>query len=131
MLFRSCLALNPAGNRDLAKMNTLSREIFARLKVDPTQPVQAKTFIGSYTSLEKGNLPSGQADRILHDLGIDPASFVAAPEALSREADHIFILRHTLMNPWLLDGPGERSYIDLYWEYMEEVIDQVLGGELP
>jgi len=126
-----CLALNPAGNRDLARMNAFSREIFARMKVDPTQPVQAKTFIGSYTSLEKGNLPSGQADRILHDLGIDPVTFVAAPEALDRDADHIFILRHTLMNPWLLDGPGKRSYIDLYWEYLEDVIDEVLERDTP
>jgi len=123
-----CLALNPAGNRDLGRMNAFSREVFAHMKVDPTQPVQAKTFIGSYTSLEKNNLSGGQADRILHELGIDPRTFVAEPGDVARESDHIFLLRHTLMNPWLLDGPDGRSYIDLYWEYLSEVVDEVLGN---
>lgn len=40
--------------------------------------------------------------------------------------DHIFLLRHTLMNPWLLAGPEDGSYIDLYWEYLERVIDEEL-----
>jgi len=31
------------------------------------------------------------------------------------------------LRPWLLDGPGEHSYIDLYWQYMDEVIDDVLA----
>jgi len=123
-----CLALNPAGNDELAVMNAFSREVFAHMRVDPERPVQAKTFIGSYTSLQEGNLPNGQANRILEELGIDGDTFVAAPEDPDREADHIFILRHTLMNPWLLDGPEGRSYIDLYWEYLEEVIDEVLAG---
>ena len=121
-----CLALNPVGNQDLSVMNHFSRQVFARMKVDPERPVQAKTFIGSYTSLEKGNLPSGQADRILNSLGIDHETFVTLPNGSGREADHIYVLRHTLMNPWLLDGPEGSSYIDLYWEYLEEVIDEVL-----
>ncbi len=121
-----CLALNPVGSRDLAAMNRFGRAVFSRMKVDPAQPVQMKTFIGSYTSLQHGNLPGGQADRILTDLGIDPSTFVAIPTG-EGQADHIFILRHTLMNPWLLDGPDGRSYIDLYWEYLERVIDEVLG----
>ena len=48
------------------------------------------------------------------------------PEDDEREADHIFILRHTLMNPWLFAGPGGRSYIDAYWSYLESVIDEAL-----
>ncbi len=124
-----CLALNPAGNRDLAKMNAFSRQVFARMRVDPDQPLQAQTFIGSYTSLQKGNLPGGQADRILGELGVDPGTFVGAPTDTDREADHIYILRHTLMNPWLLAGPQGRSYIDLYWEYLEQVIDELLTDD--
>jgi glutamate/tyrosine decarboxylase-like PLP-dependent enzyme len=121
-----CLALNPAGNRDLARMNAFSRDVFSRMRVDPERPVQAKTFIGSYTSLQKGKLSGGQANRILGELGIDPATFVSTPEDGAKEADHIYLLRHTLMNPWLLDGPGGRTYIDLYWEYLEGVIDELL-----
>lgn len=126
-----CLALNPVGNQDLARMNAFSRDVFANMKVDPSQPVQAKTFIGSYTSLEKNNLPSGQADRILHELGIDPSTFVTEPTDANRESDHIFILRHTLMNPWFLDGPDGRSYIDLYWEYLSELVDKAMAGTAP
>ena len=48
-----------------------------------------------------------------------------------RDADHLFILRHTLMNPWLLASPGGdgRSYIDLYWEYLDRVVREVLEDE--
>jgi hypothetical protein len=31
------------------------------------------------------------------------------------------------MNPWLLDGPGGRNYIDLYWAYLEQVVDEILA----
>jgi hypothetical protein len=111
-------------------MNRFGRAVFQRMKVDPDQPVQLKSFIGSYTSLTKSNLPGAQADRILDGLGLDPASFVRVPEDEEREADHLFILRHTLMNPWLMAEPkGDgRSYIDLYWEYLGGVIREVLEG---
>ena len=123
-----CIALNPVGNTSVATMNRFGREVFQRMKVDPNQPVQLKTFIGSYTSLTKGKLPGRQADRILESLGLDGATFVELPENEKLEADHIFILRHTLMNPWLLASPtGDgRSYIDLYWSYLGDVMNQVL-----
>ena len=125
----ACLVMNPVGNRFLAVMNRFGRQVFRRMRVDTEQPVQAKTFIGSYTSLKKTSLPGAEAHRILEGLGIDPACFLLVPEDDEREADHIFILRHTLMNPWLLAGPGGRSYIDAYWSYLESVIDEVLGEE--
>ncbi len=49
------------------------------------------------------------------------------PEDDVREADHFFLFRHTLMNPWLLAGPDEINYIDRYWEYLEQFVDDVLG----
>jgi glutamate/tyrosine decarboxylase-like PLP-dependent enzyme len=126
-----CLALNPAGNRAVARMNRFGRAVFQRMKVDPQRPVQLKTFIGSYTSLTKGSLPGRQADRILDGLGLDPETFMLVPKDPERDADHVFILRHTLMNPWLLAEPyGDgRSYVDLYWEYLDAVIEEVLGKE--
>ena len=126
-----CIALNPAGNTSVAAMNRFSRAVFQRMKVDPDQPVQLKTFIGSYTSLTKGNLPGSQADRILDGLGLDPGTFQLVPEDPARDADHLFILRHTLMNPWLLASPNDdgRSYIDLYWEYLDRVAREVLADE--
>ena len=121
-----CLAVNRNGNRSLARMNRFARRVFARMKVDAARPVQFARFIGSYTSLRREGGDDGQCDRILRDLGIDPATFVAVPNQPREEADHIFILRHTLMNPFLMDGPGERNYIDMYWDFLEEVIDDAL-----
>jgi glutamate/tyrosine decarboxylase-like PLP-dependent enzyme len=121
-----CLALNPVGNESVAAANRFSRQVFGHMKVDPERPVQLKTFIGSYTSLTKDSLPGSQADRILAGLGLDPATFRFIPEDPDRESDHLFILRHTLMNPWFMAGPGDHGYMDLYWTYLEQVIEDVL-----
>ncbi len=124
-----CLALNPVGNDALAVMNRFGRQLFARMRVDAGRPVQVKEFIGSYTSLQKDNLPGREADRILEQLEIDPATFVVVPEDDTREANHIFILRHTLMNPWLLAPAPGGNYIDRYWRFLERVVDEVLAAE--
>ena len=122
-----CLAVNRKGNRSLARMNRFARRVFSRMKVDAARPVQLAHFIGSYTSLRREGGDRGQCGRILRDLGIDPETFVAVPTRHEDEADHIFILRHTLMNPFLMDGPGERSYIDMYWDFLEEAIEASLA----
>jgi len=123
-----CIALNPEGNTSVAEMNRFTRAVFRRMKVDPDQPVQVKEFIGSYTSMTKRNLPGGQADRILAELGLDPATFVHTPEDPAVEADHLYILRHTLMNPWQLGAPEGISYIDRYWDYLGRVIEEELAA---
>jgi glutamate/tyrosine decarboxylase-like PLP-dependent enzyme len=127
-----CIAVNPVGNTSVAEMNRFGRRVFKRMKVDGGQPVQLKTFIGSYTSLTKSALPGPQANRILSGLHLDPATFRRVPADPRTEGDHIFILRHTLMNPWLVSEPFEdgRSYIDLYWEFLEGVIREELGRDL-
>lgn len=122
-----CLALNPVGNRSLAVMNRFGRRLFGAMKVDPTRPLQVKTFIGSYTSLAAETTGREQAQRVLDELSIDPDTFRTLPEDADREADHIFVLRHTLMNPWLLSSVDGRSYVDLYWEYLEALIDRALA----
>ena len=124
-----CLAINRTGNRSLARMNRFARRVFSRMKVDADRPVQLARFIGSYTSLRRESPNDEQYGRILQDIGIDPATFVAVPARASEEADHVFILRHTLMNPFLMDGPNGRSYIDLYWDFLEEAIDFALAEE--
>ncbi len=123
-----CLAVNPWDNASAAAMNRFARAVFAHMKVEGHRPVQVKTFIGSYTSLLKSTLPGDQAHRILGGLRLDPDTFRLIPQDPAREADHLFILRHTLMNPWLLAGPDERSYIDHYWDWLEDVVDDVLAG---
>ena len=121
-----CLALNRNDNRSLARMNRFARSVFSRMKVDAARPVQFARFIGSYTSLRREGGDDGQCGRILRELGIDPKTFVAVPLEPREESDHIFILRHTLMNPFLMDGPGERNYIDMYWDFLEEAINAAL-----
>ena len=121
-----CLAVNPNGNRSLARMNRFARRVFSRMKVDAARPVQFARFIGSYTSLQRGDGDGEQCGRILRELGIDAGTFVAVPDRSRGEADHIFILRHTLMNPFLMDGPGGGSYIEMYWDFLEETIDWAL-----
>ncbi|MDF1700853.1 MAG: pyridoxal-dependent decarboxylase [Planctomycetota bacterium] len=121
-----CLAVNPAGNSSLAEMNRFGRELFSAMKVEPDQPVQVKRFIASYTSLLRDNLPEAQAERIATEVGIDPESFRLRPDVDAGEADHIFILRHTLMNPWLRREHDGQSYIDRYLEYLEARIRTLL-----
>ena len=121
-----CLAINPVENDSLAVMNAFGRRIFAEMRVDATRPIQAKTFIGSYTSLTKENLPGDQAHRILDALGIDPATYSILPKDVIREADHIYLLRHTLMNPWLTAFVDDRNYVEMYWDYLGQLIDQAL-----
>ena len=122
-----CLAFNPAGNRSLAEMNRFGRALFSAMRVDPDQPLQVKSFITSYTSLLRDNLTDEQASRVLQALGIDAASFSRVPDPERGEADHIFVLRHTLMNPWLLSERDDgRNYIDRYLAYLEARIGEML-----
>ncbi len=123
-----CLALNPVNNSSLAEMNRFSRAVFKHMKVDPEQPVQLKAFIGSYTSLSRETLSGSQMDAILSALKVDPTTFRSPPNGAD-EADHIFILRHTLMNPWLMAPVNNsQNYIDLYWDFLAETVAKVLGS---
>ncbi|MHC4954711.1 MAG: pyridoxal phosphate-dependent decarboxylase family protein [Planctomycetota bacterium] len=123
-----CLAVNPVGNTSLAEMNRFGRALFAAMKVDATRPLQVKTFIGSYTSLTKGNVGGEQAHRVLGELGIDPSTFRTLPDDRERDADHIFLLRHTLMNPWLMSFVDDSNYVEMYWRYLGELIERELAA---
>ncbi len=123
-----CLAINPRGNTDLAEMNRFGRELFADMKVDSTQPLQVKRFITSYTSLLRDNLPDAQAKRVVGEVAIDPASFCVDAGPRPGCADHVFILRHTLMNPWVLSERNGKNYIDRYLAYLEDRIRTLVGG---
>ncbi|HWT15629.1 MAG TPA: pyridoxal-dependent decarboxylase [Patescibacteria group bacterium] len=108
-----CLALNPRGNRDLARMNAFVRDLHDELRSDPTHPLQLKEFFGSMTTLRPDVLGLDETTRILQALGIDPASLGAGDDR-----DRLVILRHTLMNPYLIDRENGISYIDRYFEFL-------------
>ncbi|QDA57105.1 pyridoxal phosphate-dependent decarboxylase family protein [Thermomonas aquatica] len=106
-----CIALNPAGNRDIATANAFARRLHDRLRVDPGLPLQDRSFFGSVTTLRPQALGPAGMQRILDALGLAPASD-------GEGEDHLVILRHTLMNPYLIDRENGISYIDLYFDFL-------------
>lgn len=110
-----CLALNPAGNADVATMNRFVRALHRSLSYDPRQPVQSREFFGSMTTLRPEVMGGEETTRALEALGLDPATLDAGGE----DDDRLVILRHTLMNPFLLDTGNGISYLEMYFDYLE------------
>lgn len=120
-----CLALNPAGNRDVARMNRFVRALHDSLRSDPGQPLQAREFFGSMTTLQPAILgPHGTAEA-LAALELDPTTL----DADGDDSDRLVILRHTLMNPYLLDAENGISYIDLYFDFLERKATDLMREE--
>jgi glutamate/tyrosine decarboxylase-like PLP-dependent enzyme len=95
-----CLALNPTGNSSLKAANDFGRRLFEGMSVRPDQPVQLREFFGSCTTVRLDHLGRGELERIGALLGLD----LVAPDE-----GGLFLLRHTLMNPWLQSSPGQAS----------------------
>jgi glutamate/tyrosine decarboxylase-like PLP-dependent enzyme len=122
-----CLALNPVGNTDLAAVNRFTRGVFSALSVDSGLPVQSRDFLASYTSIFRANLGQSTAQEMMGALGVDPATFLAHPAGQAGASDHLYVLRHTLMNPWLLFEEQGRNYIDRYLDVLERILDAELA----
>ncbi|MGV6851665.1 MAG: pyridoxal phosphate-dependent decarboxylase family protein [bacterium] len=123
-----CLAFNPINNRSLGKMNEFTRKAFAALKVDPNSPLQNKQFIGSYTSIFRKNLADDSAQNLMSELDLDARTFQMDWNGSAATADHIYVFRHTLMNPWLERGNGQDNYIDKYLKYLESRLLECLSS---
>lgn len=107
-----CLALNPRGNRDVSRANAFVRRLHDELRCDPAQPLQIKEFFGSVTTLKPEALGEAEMRRTLEAIGLDPATLGG------KHDDRLLILRHTLMNPYLIDRENGISYIDRYFEFL-------------
>lgn len=116
-----CLAINLKGNVNVGRMNKLMERLYDRLKVDPSQPLQNKSFIASSTKILKAYLSKEAASNLCQNLGLDETTLVLDVQQ-SDQADHLFVLRHTLMNPWLIGEHG--NYIDQYLDYLKDLIMQ-------
>ncbi|MGB0134757.1 MAG: pyridoxal-dependent decarboxylase, partial [Dokdonella sp.] len=116
-----CLALNPRGNAGVATANAFVRKLHDDMRADPRQPLQLKQFFGSMTTLRPEALGEIEMRRILDQLGLDTASLDGSGDG----DDRLVILRHTLMNPYLIDHENGISYIDLYFGYLEERVRQL------
>lgn len=106
-----CLAMNPAGNTRLDVANRFARAVFQSMKVDANVPVQTREFFGSYTLLTRRGLGDAEFNRIVQELGISEVN-----------SDSIFILRHTLMNPWLLESASGINFVDRYCDFLGNTI---------
>jgi glutamate/tyrosine decarboxylase-like PLP-dependent enzyme len=119
-----CLALNPAGNACLAAANDLGRRIYCHMSIDSSQPVQTRQFIGSYTSIRRASLSDRAARDLAVAIGVEAATFVSFVTDPNTQADHVFLIRHTLMNPWLRVVQNGESCLDRYCAFLESVIDK-------
>ena len=116
-----CLALNPHGNASVATANAFVRALHDELRCDPQQPLQLKEFFGSVTSLRPEMLGPAQTARIFGALGLDTAT-------LGPDEDRLLILRHTLMNPYLIDHENGISYIDRYFDFLGRRVRALHGA---
>ncbi len=122
-----CLVLRPAGTTSLRAANDLTRAVYRHLSVDSSLPVQTRQFIGSHTSMRRSSLGTGSAARLAGAIGVDPETFVTDVSNPQAEDDHIFLIRHTLMNPWLGLVQDGKSYIDRYCSYLRALIERECG----
>ncbi len=109
-----CLAINPKDNRDVAAANAFVGKLYQELRADPSHPLQLKEFFGSATTLQPGALGMANMTRILESLGLDSDTLDVDGDG----NDRLLILRHTLMNPFLIDRENGISYIDRYFEFL-------------
>ncbi len=109
-----CIALNPAGNGDLDTANRFTRNVFDSMRFSADEPAQLRDFIGSFTSFDQSRMTNEVARRFERELQLDAGTLERHPEA------HVFVLRHTLMNPWLLRPINDhgKDYIDMYFEFL-------------
>lgn len=121
-----CIAVNPSGNRSLARMNDFGRALFRNFAIDLAHPESAE-FIGSHTSVLRRNLSAASARRIARRLGLDPLSFTLAIDDPAEQANHLFLLRHTLMNPWLADDSEGGNFLGRYCDFLEHAIGRTLA----
>jgi glutamate/tyrosine decarboxylase-like PLP-dependent enzyme len=109
-----CLAFNRVGNRSLAKANAFSRQIADAMRVRSDQPVQLRTFFGSSTTVELTHLGVAERARLSAELDL---------ELTSPDEEGLFVLRHTLMNPWLLSRTASQdTYVDEYCQFLAELL---------
>lgn len=107
-------ALNEKGNRSLAYMNTLNREIKEHFSY-VSGSVHQVEFILSSTTLTKqdyGNVPIA----FLKKCGI--------PEKQWAEVAELFILRSTIMNPYISLDYAHEDYIEKFFSALQKFLSR-------
>jgi glutamate/tyrosine decarboxylase-like PLP-dependent enzyme len=114
-----CLAFNPQGNARLTDANRFVRALQQALSADPARPLQLGEYFGSVTTLKREAMGDADTARLLAALGLPPDALEADP---GEGNDRLVILRHTLMNPFLLDEHGDSPVMDGYFAFLERWI---------
>jgi len=129
-----CLAINPEGNRDLGTMNRFGQRLYERLRVAAGIDLKQRKFFGSRTRVHRHAIGDAVAARLIGELGLDAAGFTLEPDQSGLQSDHLFLLRHTLMNPWLAGRGGEAqhgmNYLDRYCRHLGQLIREELASGL-
>jgi len=115
-----CLALNPCGNTSISGLNEFVGRLHDEVRIDPTAPLQLREFFASTTRLRIDILNRDTALRLLKRLQLLPAPQEAG--------ESLLILRHTLMNPFLLDAENDISYVDRYFKFLTRRITALCAG---
>lgn len=123
-----CLAVNPAENSSAPQMNEFVGALYDNLRIDLDEPIQSHTYFASSTALEVREMSPAQLEVLTEDLGLDPETLETGSTPPGGRAEHILLLRNTLMNPWLRFEEEGRNYIDGYLETLEERIRDELRG---
>ena len=112
-----CLALNPKGNRSLQAANAYGQKLYEAMSVRADIPVQLRQFFGSCTTVSLEHVGEAELTRLAGELDLE----LAHPDDTG-----LFILRHTLMNPWLLSAqaPGEPTYVEAYCHYLAKLVKE-------
>jgi hypothetical protein len=108
-------------------MNRFVRCLFQSLRADPRAPLQSREYFGSMTTLSPQALGESATQSLLDALGLDGESL----DAESEQADRLVILRHTLMNPYLIDSENGISYIEKYFHYLETQVRALCQAQQP
>ncbi|MFU8831824.1 MAG: pyridoxal phosphate-dependent decarboxylase family protein [Wenzhouxiangella sp.] len=117
-----CLAINPEGNHSLGRMNDFGRRVYQHLKVGDDVDIRGRQFFGSRTLVHHSALSPGVAIHLITELDLDSSTFVAEPDDGGEQADSIFLLRHTLMNPWLSGRNQGLNYLDRYCQHLAKLV---------
>lgn len=104
-----CIAINPVGNTKLSVMNRFMESVYTELSVDPTARRQNREFFASRTRISIPGQDDVRRSHLFGPLGLEDA-----------DEPSMFLLRHTLMNPWLFAGDGK--YIDRYCDYLAGLV---------
>lgn len=121
-----CLSINPVGNQSLVHMNNSPQNIYKHLSISKVRAPKNQEFIGSSTYLLRKNISDEHAAYLCSMLDIKN-NFTEYPTNDIEESNQIFLFRHTIMNPWLLDTSNGKNYIDMYCEYLEGLITHELS----